>query len=79
MLIVSLRKKTDPSNETSAVNGRKDEATDTGIFFIELYHKKARSDKYKPKQEAVFKLLKLNKLMIDVFVIKLKIISMTPP
>ena len=79
MLIVSLRKKTDPSNETSAVNGRKDEATDTGIFFIELYHKKARSDKYKPKYEAVFILLILNKLIIDLFVIKAKIISIIPP
>ena len=49
MLIASLRKKTDPSKDTRAVNGRKDEATDTGIFFIELYHKKARNDKYKPK------------------------------
>ena len=40
-LIISLRKKTDPSKDTTAVNGKKDEATETGIFFMEAYQHRA--------------------------------------
>ena len=49
MLIASLRKKTDPSSETRAVIGRKDEATETGIFLMEAYQQNDMADKNKPK------------------------------
>jgi len=60
MLIVSFRKKTDPSNDTTAVNGKNDEATETESFFIEENQQKDMADKNKPKYKALVRLLKLN-------------------
>ena len=65
--------------ETKAVNGRKEEATETGIFFIEEYQQRATIAAKTPKYSPVSKFFILNKLMIDLFIIKAKIKSITPP
>ena len=48
-------------------------------FFMEENQQKDIADKNKPKYKALVRLLKLNKLIIDLFIIKEKNKSINPP
>lgn len=78
-LITSFKKRADAANDTRAVNGIKEDATDTGIFFIEEYQHNATTAVNIPRHKPVVMILTLNKLIADLFVKNAKTKSIVPP
>lgn len=66
-------------SETKAVSGKNDEATETGIFFIDIYQHKATIDAIIPKKNPTVMFLKLNRLIAFLFVKKVNNKSIIPP
>ena len=79
MLIASFKKMADAANDTRAVNGIKEEATDTGIFFIEEYQHNATTAVNIPRHKPVIIILTLNKPIAELFVKNVNIKSIIPP
>ena len=73
-----FKKKTDPSKDIQLLLMVKRRCNRNGEFFYGRKPTKDIADKNKPKYKALVRLLKLNKLIIDLFIIKEKNKSINP-
>lgn len=67
------------ASDTRAVIGIKEEATDTGTFFIDEYQHSATTAVNIPSDKPVVILVTLNKLIADLFIINVNNRSIIPP